>query len=146
MHRLAEALGPDAALLIDVTGGENSFGEQLQSDLFGNAFPDTPPRAIGPNHPLLSDQFSGMDDLSRPRLRQYAIDQLGAHAGLPEEIPAGKGHVLFTNLDLTSGLLGTDTWGILGYQPDYAQALLKNVIFWTLDGQQDEQDVARAGP
>jgi hypothetical protein len=124
-------------LLVDVTGGGRGFGEQLQSDLFRAAFPDTPSRVIGTNHPLLSSGGSGMEDLSRPRLRQYTVDQLGTHAGLPKEIAAGRGHVLFTSLDLISGLLGTNTWGILGYEPAYAQALLKNVIFWTLDGQRD---------
>jgi hypothetical protein len=132
-------------LLVDVTGGGNGFGEQLQSDLFRAAFPDQSSRVIYPNHPLLSPGGSGMEDLGRPRLRQYAVDLLGTRAGLPEEIAAGRGHVLFTSLDLTSGLLGTNTWGILGYESNYAQDLLKNVVFWTLDGQRDEQDVARSG-
>ena len=51
---------------------------------------------------------------------------------------AGKGHVIFTSLvTVTSGLLNTGTWGILGYEPTYSQNLLKNAIFWTLDGQKD---------
>ena len=45
--------------------------------------------------------------------------------------------MIFSPLDLTSGLLGTNTWGIIGYAPDYAQSLLQNIILWTLDGQKD---------
>ena len=124
-------------LLVDVTGGGRGLGEQLQRDLFRAAFPNIPSRVVGTYHPLLSSGGSGMEDLSRPRVREYGVGQLGAGAGLPEEIAAGRGHLLFTSLDLTSGLLGTNTWGILGYEPAYAQALLKNVILWTLDGQRD---------
>jgi hypothetical protein len=50
-------------------------------------------------------------------------------------LSAGKGHVILLPLDVTSGLLGTGTWGIAGYEPGYAQALMKNIIFWTADGQ-----------
>ena len=43
---------------------------------------------------------------------------------------SGKGWVIFSRLDLTDGLLGTPQWGILGYDPAYAQALMKNVVLW----------------
>ena len=32
-------------------------------------------------------------------------------------------------VDLTSGLLDSRTVGVLGYEPAYAQALVKNVVF-----------------
>ena len=38
----------------------------------------------------------------------------------------GKGRVIFTPLDVTSGLIGTNTWGILGYTPEYAEAMVTN--------------------
>ena len=50
-------------------------------------------------------------------------------------VAAGSGHFVLTTGDAVSGLLGTNTWGILGYEPKYAQALMKNLIFWTADGQ-----------
>lgn len=34
---------------------------------------------------------------------------------------AGKGHVVVSPLDPTSGLLGTNTWGIAGYEPGPAE-------------------------
>jgi hypothetical protein len=81
-----------------------------------------------------------MADLSKPVLRPYTVELLGRAngLGLPEEITAGKGHVILTSFDITSGLLGTSTWGILGYDPNYAQSLVKNAILWTLDGQSDK--------
>jgi hypothetical protein len=47
---------------------------------------------------------------------------------------AGRGAVICASLDMTSGLLGTNTWGIAGYRPQYAQNLLKNIVLWAVDG------------
>ena len=91
---------------------------------------------IHPDHPLLR-RGDNMDDLSHPRLRQYAVQALGAGGGSIEILKAGAGHVLFTKLDVTSGLLNTSTWGIIGFTPSYSQSLMKNAILWTLAGQKD---------
>lgn len=131
-------------LIVDLCGGTGAFDKQLQSDLFREAFPNVRSQVMSPAHPVLSAGRDGMEDLSRPHLRQFAADALGSRGGFPEEITAGKGHVIFSSLDITTGLLGTNTWGILGYDPNYAQSLLKNIIFWTWDGQHDEQHVARS--
>jgi len=40
----------------------------------------------------------------------------------------GKGVVIFSPLDLTTGLLGANTYGILGYQPAFAQDFVRNVV------------------
>ena len=45
-----------------------------------------------------------------------------------------EGAVIISELDLTSGLLGTNAWSILGYKPAYAQSFVKNVLLWTSDG------------
>ena len=41
--------------------------------------------------------------------------------------------MIVSDLDLTSGLLGTGTWGIAGYQPQYAQDFVKNLVLWTIE-------------
>ena len=133
-------------LLVDICGGSGPFGEQLQSDLFFKAFADTPLRVMSDVHPLLNASAAGMDDLSRPRLRQFATELLGRHAGLPEMLRSGKGHVVYTSLDLTTALLGTSTWGIMGYDPTYAEDFVKNLILWTADGQSDEPVGAATEP
>jgi hypothetical protein len=130
-------------LLVDLCGGTGTFDQTLQSSLYFKVFAKTPSRVMSPLHPVLSGAAgNGMEDLSKPRLRQFAIDQLGPRAGLPEEISAGKGHVIYTSLDLSSGLLGTNTWGILGYEPQYAHSLMKNVILWAIDGAHDDTPLA----
>ena len=42
--------------------------------------------------------------------------------------------VALAPFDLTSGLLGVTTWGINGYDPASAEGLVRNVIFWAMDG------------
>jgi hypothetical protein len=44
----------------------------------------------------------------------------------------GRYTVIFSEHDLTSGLLGTNTWPIKGYTPESAQALARNILLYTL--------------
>ena len=133
LRRYVESGG---VLLIDSCGGGGAFA-QSADDLLSRAFPGASPDLVQPTDPLLSPGSDGMQDLSKPRLRPFTVDVLGSHAGAFRSIRWGAGHVVFTPLDLTSGLLGTQTWGILGYDPAYAQDLMQNVILWALDGQKD---------
>lgn len=88
---------------------------------------------------MLAGKVDGSDPLPRPHLRPFAIDRLGTSSGAwPSILSAGRGHVILCPADVTSGLLATNTWGVLGYEPGYAQSLMKNAILWTVDGEKDE--------
>jgi hypothetical protein len=52
-----------------------------------------------------------------------------------EVIYAGKGTVLISRLDVASGLLGSGTWGVMGYATKWSEAFMQNALFWTMDGQ-----------
>ena len=45
----------------------------------------------------------------------------------------GRGRVLFCPGDVTTGLLGTATWGVDGYDPDAAYALARNALLWAVE-------------
>ncbi len=137
VRALREYVGAGGVLLVDPCGTpDGGFAQAVEQDLLGKAFPGRRAEAVAAGHPLISAGRPGMDDLAEPRLRPFAQDALRDEAaGQPLLLRAGKGHVVRAPLDVTSGLLGTGTWGILGYAPGYAQALVKNVIFWTMDGQ-----------
>ncbi|MDB5171679.1 MAG: Prenyltransferase/squalene oxidase, partial [Phycisphaerales bacterium] len=124
-------------LLADLTGGAGTFDESFRATL-ARAFPGINPRIIPSTSPLLNPGPPGMEDESHPRLRPYAVEKAAAASTLPEGFAAGKGHVIYTSLDITSGLLNTTTWGIIGYEPLDAQRLMKNAILWTMDGQKEE--------
>ena len=63
-------------------------------------------------------------------LRPYAIERHGASQPQLELLSLGKGYVLFSPIDLTSGLLGTNTYPIDGYQPASTEAFLQRVVTW----------------
>ncbi|HEX2971065.1 MAG TPA: hypothetical protein VHP11_01960 [Tepidisphaeraceae bacterium] len=81
-----------------------------------------------------------MEFLPRTQVRTIAEQKMGRSAGTLRTLSFGKGRVVFSQLDITTGLLGTNTWGVVGYQSGYAQSLLKNLILWTVDGCPDTPD------
>jgi len=118
-------------LLIDSCGGSERFAPSVAA-LLQKLAPTQKPTLMDFKHRLFTPALPAMDDLTRPQLRPYAK--------LPPQfltLSIGKGKVISTPLDLTTGLLGTNTWCISGYQPDYSQKFLKNLILWTSDGAKD---------
>src|SRR4051812_15286097 len=111
-------------LLVDSTGGGNAFGASAD-ELLRAAFPGARAEPVPDKHPLLSAGVTGMEDLSKRRLRDITVRRLGRTGGALQMVKSGKGYVFSSPLDVTSGLLGTDTAGILGYEPAYAQSLVK---------------------
>jgi hypothetical protein len=117
-------------LLIDSTGGENAFTRSVRDTLLPAAFSDGIEQPLPPDHPLFKDLTRGLANASPLRLRPYAIDRLGQLAPPIRLLKVGQGRVLFSPLDLTSGLLGTRTWGIAGYDPTSAEKFSRNLILW----------------
>ena len=127
-------------LLADECGGTGPFSLSVD-DMLSKAFPQSKMAPLDPaTHPLFRGgaPASGLDDLTKPKYRQFSVPGRYDEAAPILGFRAGKGHVLFTSIDITSGLLGTRTWGIAGLHPDYAAPFVKNLIFWTVDGQVDE--------
>lgn len=127
-------------VLIDSTGGLNAFDVDMRN-MLPKAFPQEFPRLLDNTHPIFAARAPGTTELAKTRVRSYVTERMGSGVGTiqmlvpkPQSAAQHPGAVVITSLDLTSGLLGTNTWGILGFEPAYAQALVKNIIFWTLDG------------
>jgi hypothetical protein len=53
--------------------------------------------------------------------------------------------VLLSDADVTSGLLGTNTWDVLGYTPDYAQALARSLLLYAADPKAGRDTAPAAG-
>lgn len=123
-------------LLVDSCGGSDPFAHSMRQAV-AQAFRDSKFELVVPSHPLLNAGPPGMLDLTQRHVRLQVSSTLGNQYGGFEILSAGKGHVIFSALDLTSGLLGTDTWGIWGYTPDYSQQFVQNAILWTWDGQKE---------
>jgi hypothetical protein len=120
-------------LLVDAAGGRKAFAQSARQ-LLDRAFPDAKWSTPESWHPLLHASVHGMSDLSESTLRPYAR-QAGR---IPDDslqwFTSGKGRVIFSPLDLTAGILGTPTWGIRGYEPADARALVKNLTLWAAGG------------
>ena len=128
LHSYVESGG---ILLIDSCGGENAFTRSIRDELLPQQFADATEQPLPPDHPLFKGLSRGQSNASPLRLRPFAIDRLGALAPQIRLLKLGRGYILFSPLDLTSGLLGTHTWGILGYEPSSAQTFLKNLVQWS---------------
>ena len=133
IRRYVEAGG---VLLIDATAGAGPFAQSIPG-VIERAFGDARLRPIRPTHPVLLATYSGMEDVRAAQLRPLAVERFGAGLRL-EMLRAGRGCVLYTPLDLTCSLLGTNAWPIAGYTPRYAHELTRNIVLWTINGARDE--------
>jgi hypothetical protein len=112
-------------LLVDSTGGHDEFAGSARN-LLHRAFPEIVNGTdLGAARP--PGGTSNIDDLTGPAGRAFNLEK---HLPVPaiRVFRAGAGRVVFTPLDLTSGLLGTHTWGISGYEPEYAQAVVAAIV------------------
>jgi hypothetical protein len=121
-------------VLIDPCGGPNDFLNSVRGELVPKTFPRGVLERLDKNSRLLTNSGDGMSQLGALQVRDYV-------RGLDPPIERGlwmlrdgKGAIIVSSLDITSGLLGTSTWGIAGFTPDYSLALAKNVVLWTWDG------------
>ncbi len=125
-------------LVIDACGGNAAFDQSVRSTLLATAFPESVPTPLPVNHPALIASRPFAQDVTAMRLRPYAAERAAATTGpagpdvsTVEGFKCGAGWVLICRHDLTVGLLATQTWGIDGYDPAYAEAFVRNVILWS---------------
>jgi hypothetical protein len=116
-------------LVIDACGGQAPFASSVHRSLIARAFPDASLLPVPEDYPALVPSRPFADDLRKPLYRTFTLEQLGRLPLLG--FSSGRGRVLFSRLDLTTGLLGTQSWGILGFDPAYSQALMKNLVLWS---------------
>ena len=118
-------------LVIDCCGGQAAFADSVRRTLVPAAFPGQALAPLAADHPVLVPSRPFAEDLrQRVKLRPYTAEVLGTSAVPVEGLRCGRGWVLFTPVDVTSGLLGTETYGVVGYDPAYATALAKNAVLW----------------
>jgi hypothetical protein len=120
-------------LLVDACGGSPAFAESANAAI-ASAFPEQQLKVMSVDHALFDPGAPGMDDLRKPRLRRFSLERGVQGDTRPRMLRSGRGAVIVSDQDLTAGLLGTETWGISGYEPSYAESFMKNLVFWTQDG------------
>jgi hypothetical protein len=115
--------------LVDPCGGSKAFDHSV-TKLLDKAFPDQAPRKVPKTDVLMTGGQKGLPPLEL-RLRRYDLDKLKMTTPPLEMITLANGVVVISHVDITTGLLGTNTLTVVGYEPAYAQAITWNLLGWT---------------
>jgi hypothetical protein len=134
IRKFVEAGG---VLLIDPAGGSGEFYESMKQ-MMVKAFPQARGQLLSKTHPIFTASSPGMDDLPGAQVRQFVRSKGWGTTGRLEYLNFGKGKVIFNPLDIGSGLLGSNTWGIMGFEPAYASSLMKNLLIWSATGMKEQ--------
>jgi hypothetical protein len=124
-------------LVIEPCGLPDAFLQSVHDDLLLRMFPTANADPVPDTSPLLTASSNGMLDVSHPDVRQFVRSYTDITDARPLMLAAGDGHIIILPVDMTSGLLGADAWGIAGYQSEYALKLMKNLVLWTWNGAKD---------
>jgi hypothetical protein len=119
-------------LLIDACGASPAFLRSMLLDFLPHAFPKSRATDMPRDNPILAGTGAGMTPVSL-RVRPYRVELDGTSQQPIQFFTLGKGMVIFSPIDLSTGLLGTNTWGINGYEPAAAYDLVRNVLLNSLE-------------
>jgi hypothetical protein len=116
-------------LFADAGASSRSFGIAFES-LCRKLFPHHAITSLPYHTRLYTGKMPGGVRAMHARYRKYYIQRRGLHhyPRLDGIRYHGRWVVVFSTCNLTSGLLGTNTWGISGYSPGYAVKLARNII------------------
>ena len=131
-HALHDYVADGGVLVIDATGGSKAFADSIRQTFLPTAFPGVSPTGLPGNHPILAGSLAFTDGIQKPHLKNYASGLLNGVAPNIQYANVDKGTIIISELDITTGLLNSGTFGIYGYSPAYDQSLMKNVILWAL--------------
>ncbi|HEX8913599.1 MAG TPA: DUF4159 domain-containing protein [Humisphaera sp.] len=124
-------------LLVDACGGSAEFADAVERRLLPAAFPGMSLAPADPAAPPLARTQAVTDDLTQGSVRPYAAGRVSPTARPLLAGRFGRGWVVFSRLDLTTGLLGTNVWGVNGYSPAYAKGVVKNLLVWAATARGD---------
>jgi hypothetical protein len=124
-------------LVVDAAGGSVDFADSAEAELDA-IFPQPPNPAVPgqaaptlpPDHRLYT--LPGMS-IDKVRYRTFARRQLGGHLKTPRirgYAVQGRTAVLFSREDLSAGLTGQNSDGIMGYTSGLATDLMRNILFY----------------
>jgi len=120
-------------LFTDPCGGSPEVAQSIRQNVLARAFPDKEAIVLPTNESLVAGGSPGMVSLIKPAIRPYVFTRLGDKYTRPSMIESGHGAAIVSDLDITSGLLGTSTYGIAGYEPKYASSFVTNLILWAIN-------------
>ncbi|MCL2649303.1 MAG: DUF4159 domain-containing protein [Phycisphaerales bacterium] len=119
-------------LFIDAAGGNADFVASAK-DLIKQAYPDDALAALPPDHPIYTGAIADSARIDSIDFRKFGNLRLQRRISIPslEMLQSGNRiRILFSQWDICSGFLGTNTWGIIGYAPQSSEALGRNILLF----------------
>lgn len=129
IRELRTYLDKGGMLFADSAGGHLKFTDAL-TKLTMQLYPTSSLQHLPEKCSIYTGSMPGGSNASRVDYRRYFKDKKGVKH-TPEMMGIKRGGrwvIVFSPDDVTSGLLGTNTWGISGYRPKSAIALAGNVV------------------
>ena len=130
---LRQYLDKGGMLFADAAGGKMLFGDGMHN-LVKELYPKAVLQKIPLTDPLITGHFAGGISIASVHYRKFTLQEYGLK-NVPQLLGLKRGNrwvVVFSPWDVTSGLLGTKTWGVAGYTPASAQAIAHNVLMYAL--------------
>ncbi len=129
IRELRTYLDRGGMLFADSAGGKRKFTDAF-TQLTMTLYPASHLRSLPGKCSIYTGSMPGGTNASRVAYRRYFTDKKGVKH-TPEMLGIKRGGrwvIVFSPDDVTSGLLGTNTWGISGYRSKSAIALAGNVV------------------
>jgi hypothetical protein len=129
---LKSYLDHGGTLFAEAAGGSPEFAASLQQ-LLKEIYPDAPLAPLPPDHPLYVGAFDGGEKITDIQFQKFGNLKLGRTLSTPalQAITINnRTPVIFSEYDISSGFLGTGTWGIVGYAPASSEALARNLLLY----------------
>ncbi len=125
-------------LLIEACGGSMNVAAALQQATVPRILGAAPLTKIDAKSPLLTggmeDKSStGMLDLSKVKFNDQAVEKFGGDAPMIQMAKLGKGYVIFSSLDLSTGMLDCRVMGIAGFKGDWVSGFMNNLLIWAAE-------------
>ena len=122
-------------IFFETPGGRGGFTRSAE-EACAEIFVDSPVHSMLRTRVITGAGLPGAAKLTRLEYRPFALEVFAARETTPRlrgMVIDGQPRVLFSREDITHGLLDQPCWGIAGYTPDTARALLTNILLHGLD-------------
>lgn len=134
--KLKSYLDDGGLLLADATGGDAAFTDGIIKAL-QTLYPEGKINTLPADHALYDGSMANSAKIATIEWRKYALlkDAMPRTPALRAFAVDGRIVALLSSHDITSGLLGTNTWGIMGYAPPSAQDLAVNMLLFATNAE-----------
>ncbi len=128
---IRDYVGSGGVILFETPGGRGRFTADAERQCL-ELFPGSGGiKSLQRDRIITGTGLPGAAALARLDYRPCSVEVLGARETAPRLrglLPGGQARVLFSREDISQALLDQTCWGVSGYAPAAAEALLRNII------------------